>query len=710
MDFPFDKYYIDRLTDYASGCNVGEYFVPFPKKPNIKDIRNYGIVKAKQKYSRTTYDIQGKILHPSSLIGKIWDAVPELNKKEIYTNEWEKIINGEWVFINGRSIYINGYYYFFLNYFKDNGHYPDFWDSQWLSSLLTVDSFFSDNVLGQLDIKRRRAGWTMLKNAFATWVAIVFSNSNIGLMGYNIDDSLTINFNPVRDCILGLPDFLLHEPYVSARNNNTLGKEKTSKNLSFTNSNTNIFVKATKEKGFDGHKVRFAIIDEFCKWENTNPLVTLEKNTLCVKSGGQKIFIRDKNSGNRLKSAGLCNLLSSVDEINDNQINVIIKMWDGCAPDTASGNRCSSLDTRRYFTPSYLGYNDDGGNCIDEYGFSDTEKAKVIINEIYENKLKYLGYNEAREFKRKHPFTIEDALTPSSDICQFDFDLLEEARVNALMLPIDSDKRPIFNQLNWSEIGMSVNAVPMPEYRDFNVNARFNISGHPEIPNNISNMLGAKIPLNTGKYIASLDPIDYNKGQLNSRTKSSLPSLRVKRILDMNIDGDKFDKDGNPLDFGFNFETNRTVCTYFIRMDNVQDMWDDIAKVLIYYGCPLIYERSTRTIFDYLDQKGMLGFLMDSKGNLINDNTRDNYGVKTTESSKRDYFDTTRIYLTKFAKAERHLECIEQLQKVTPLTMPKYDIAAAYMINEYIDNVIAYKYRNSLTDIQVKNLFENIKF
>jgi len=702
--------YIDQFTDYTTYCDVGEYRILFPPMPAKKDIVNYGIPPEKQFYKKASYEINGKSYFPCDLIGELWVNLPESKKKEIYHNEWEKIHNGEWQYIAGRTIYINGYYYFFLNYYKSDGFTPDFWDSQWFNSLLTLDSYYNEYVLGQLDIKRRRGGWTMMKNAFAAYVAVAHTYSNVGLMGYNIEDSLTINFEPIRDCILGLPDFLLGEPYLSARKNNTLGKEKTAKAMTFDGSSNRIFTKATKEKGFDGQKLRFAVIDEFCKWENTNPLKTLEKNTLCIKSGGQKIYLRNRHTGKKIKPAGLCQLLSSVDEINDSQISVINKMWDGCSPETAIGSSCSSLDTRRYFSPAFFGYNDEHGSCIDEFGFSDVEKAKALIQEVYENKLKYLGYEEAREFKRKHPFTIEDALTPSSEVCQFNIDRLEMARINALELPLDSPKRPVFTQLHWNDAFNTVYADPKPEYRDFNINARFSISGHPDVPNNIQNILGKKVPLNVGKYIASLDPIDYNKGQLNINTKGSLPCLRIKRVLDMAIDGDKFDDMGNPLNNGLDFETNRTVAIYFFRPDDVKELWDDIAKALIYWGCPLLYERSTRTVFDFLDQKGMMGFLLDAKGNLINEATRDSYGIKTTEESKRNYFDAARIYIERYGLAERHIECIEQMTRVTPTTMPKYDIAAAYMIGEFIDNHIAYKYRDALSDTQIKSLYENLKF
>ena len=277
-------------------------------------------------------------------------------------------------------------------------------------------------------------------------------------------------------------------------------------------------------------------------------------------------------------------------------------------------------------------------------------------------------------------------------------------------MPIDSPKRPVFSQMNWINRLDSVNVEPKPEYRDFNVNARFSISGHPDIKNNIQKMLGKIMPLNVGKYIATLDPVDYNKGQLHVNSKSSKPALRIKRLFDVTIDGDKLDEQGNPLNNGLNLETNRTVAVMFFRTDDVKEMWEDIAKALIYYGCPLLYERSTRTIFDFLDGCGMLGFLMDAKGNLINETTRDNYGIKTTKESKKNYFDSTIMYVKLYGLAERHIECIEQLITVTPETMPKHDIATAYMIGECITSTLTSKYKGRIPQNRMKELLGNIKF
>ena len=51
--------------------------------------------------------------------------------------------------------------------------------------------------------------------------------------------------------------------------------------------------------------------------------------------------------------------------------------------------------------------------------------------------------------------------------------------------------------MSWINRLESVNVEAKPEYRDFNVNARFSISGHPEVKNNVQKMLGKIMPLIT---------------------------------------------------------------------------------------------------------------------------------------------------------------------------------------------------------------------
>ena len=668
---------------------------------------NYGLPRERQVFQRSNYTINGKKYFTSDLIGDNWKLLPDHVKKDIFNREWEKLYNGEWQIIDGKTIFINDFYYHFLNYYRANTiNYSKFWDSQWFYELLMGDSFYAPNVLGLNYLKGRRGGGTAPNNGAALKVMTTMKNSNCGLMNYNLTKSQQINFTPVKANMLKLPDLLLPEPYLSARYMDKMKGEKTTNELAFPSVNNFLYTAPTVETAFDGQLIRQGVIDECYKWKDTDPFKTMEKNLLCVKDGGIKHNIKDVTTGDIIKYAGLMVFVSSIDEIEDKQIKTVGDMFDVCAPETATETWCSTYGARRYFEPSAFGLN----GYMNNFGFSLFDKAQEYLDKEYENTLKNAGYEKAREFKRKNPRYIEDALTPSSEVCQFDFEILDQARLNAIELPIDSPKRPVFSQMNWINRLESVNVEPKPEYRDFNVNARFSISGHPDIKNNIQKILGKIMPLNVGKYIATLDPIDYNKGQLHVNSKSSKPALRIKRLFDVTVDGDKLDEQGNPLNNGLNFETNRTVAIMFFRTDDVKEMWEDVARALIYYGCPLLYERSTRTIFDFLDGCGMLGFLMDAKGNIINETTRDNYGIKTTKESKKNYFDSTIMYVKLYGLAERHIECIEQLITVTPETMPQHDIATAYMIGECITSTLTAKYKGRIPQNRMKELLGNIKF
>lgn len=701
--------YIEQFTDFTTGCQVGEYFIPFPSMPNKKDIVNYGITREKQFFKRTTYEINGKNYFASDLVGDLWKFLPENKKKEIFTKEWEYRRHGRWYYIDGKTIFINGFNYYFLNYFRLDGiNRPQFWDSQWFLNLLLEDSFYHDNVLGLMYVKGRRGGGTAPMNSGSANIATQFKNSNCGLMNYNVEQALKVNFSPIRQTILKHPDFFLPDPYLTARDKGkqALDKLKTTNELVFPDVNCNIYISATKEEGFDGTIQRFSVLDEPYKWSNTDPLITLEKNVLCVKDGGIKQNIRNGETGEIIKSAGLITFVSSVDEISDEQIQTVNDMWDICSPDTATQDWCSTYGARRYFEPTPFGFK----GFMDKFGFSDYNRAEEYVEREYENILKNAGYDKAREFKRKNPTCIEDALTPSSQVCSFNFEILEKARQNALNIPFNDPRKPIFGNLEWLIPYREVIWRPKPDIRDFCKEAPFCISGHPEEPNKIDTSMDNIRPMNGAKYQLGLDPVDYDKKSLSKRTKGSTPAFTVKRLLDMTVDGDKFDEKGNPRDNGYGFETNRTVLTMLFRHSETKDLWEDIAKALVYYGCPIGHERSTRSIYDFLVRIGFKKFIFDSKGKIITKDTKDDYGIKTTAQSKKNYFDNKKTYIELYGLAERHIELIDQLIVVQPETMTKYDLATADMINETYDVAISSRFKTHRREQRnTTSIFENFK-
>lgn len=688
--------YIDQFTDYTTYVQVGEYTIPLPEKPKDKHIINYGKPTDKQVFERTKYKVGNKEIYVSDIDYKVWNLLSDNQKKEIADKEWHKRINGCWYFIGGRTIYIPGSMYFFLNYFKfTNGTYPSFWDSQWFDFLLLEDSFYRSDVLGVEKVKGRRGGGTAVAISFELWAGTMFSGSKCGNMNKNEKKALEINYAPIAYAFVNLPHFFLLEPY---RTEIEKGKQPQTKNiLDFRGRgrdyiNSAIDYRATKDDIYDGEIMRFLLLDEVWKWEYKNPLDAILKLILTIKDGGIKNNLKDED-GNIIRFAGLMYLIASVDEISEDQIDNVNEAWNIARPETATSSWCSTHGIRRYFEPFYFG----SKGFIDKFGFSDTGTATTANEEQYQNILKEQGESKAREFRRQHPRTIDDALMPSVSKSVFNPIILAKALENIKNLP--ENKIPIRYKLVWEEKYRTVKAIPVPEAKRGDMHARFTISMLPEIKNNVQIRNNSLYPNNKDIFLMSIDPIDYDKASSERQDRLSDGSCRVKRMLDMSIDGNRFDDEGNPIELGFEFETNRTVLTYSFRPEYTYEFIDDMLKVAIFYGCYVMMERTSQSLKQMFIDCNMGGFLLDNKGQPITQETRHLAGIKTSMESKVDFFQAGDLYFSEYALAERHIEIIEQLKDLTPENMTKRDLGTSFLIGEWASNLR----RNKFKDFRDRN-------
>lgn len=688
--------YIEQFTDFETYVSVGEYSIALPDKPKKGDIINYKFATDNQIFRRTKYKIGAKEIYASDIDYKIWSILSESQRKEISDTEWHRRINGCWYYIGGKTIYIPGSHYFFLNYYRfTNGTYPQFWDSQWFDFLLLEDSFYNPKVLGMEKVKGRRGGGTAVALGFELWCATMFRGSKCGMMNKNEKRADETNFTPLAYAYSCLPYFFQLEPYRTNIENN---KKLLIKNkLDFVGStadyiNSYIDFRATKDDSYDGDILRFLLLDEVWKWEYKNPLDAILKLILCIKDGGLKNNIKD-SEGNVLKFAGLMYLIASVDEISDEQINNVNEAWNIANPITETEYLCSTHGIRRYFEPVYFGYK----GCLDKFGFSDTEKAINIVDTQYNIILKEQGEAKAREYRRQHPKEIEDALMPSVSSSAFNPVLIANAIKNVKNL--DDKKKPIRYKLIWEEKYFSVKAIPCPDINENDINARFTISMLPDIKNNIQYRNGELYPNNKDLFLMSIDPIDYDKKASDRPDKLSDGSCRVKRLLDMSVDGDRFDSDGNPLEYGLDFQTNRTILTYSFRPDYAQEFFDDMLKVAVFYGGYVMMERTSNTLKKTFIDAKMGNFLLDNKGKPITPDTHQNAGVKTSAETKVDFFQAGDLYISEYILAERHIEVLEQLKDLCPENMTKRDLGTAFLIGEWASNLR----RNRFKEFREKN-------
>ncbi len=683
--------YIDAHTDYETYWIAGEYRIDLPKRPPLKDIVNYGLPIEKQKFKRTQYNVGGKMMDACDLTKKYWKLLSKDQQKHIESQEWDRRINGLWIYIKGRTIWIPPNMYYFLNYwtFKD-GSKPYFWDSQLQSFMLSNWAFHHEFILGKNKVKGRRGGGTAEENSNLLHYCTLYRGSYGGIMNKNENEAFKINFSPIVHTLLNLPVFFLPK---------RSGQEKPAKEITFSPAsamltkkgqeddrddysnngylNSVIDFMATSVIGYDGNTMTYEICDELFKWKNVSPRQAIAKQSECIKKGGIKNHKKDE-FGNILYYKGLMSNLSTVEEISDNQFDEVRMVWEASDPKTATTGSISASNCIRYFEPFYFGL--DG--YMDDWGFSDTERAIKVFREKEEIIRSTEGNKAAIDFRRLYPETIDHALLPSGTRCVFNIDILSKARENYYNVLPDSWK-PVNGKLVWVEKFKSVEWIPMPN-ETIVAKARWRSSYIPpaHIKNNIIQNGHHFYPGNKGITGMGVDPIEYDKNETSEGSKLSNGSIRAKLELDMTIDGNKFDDEGNPKDNGFGFETNRTIMTYCYRPDDAEEFWDDALKTAVYLGCPVLMEATSKGMKNYFIDNGFGHFLVDFDGKPISKENYKTIGWKPSKQAKDQQFETTDNYISRYGLAERHIECIDDLLIVNKENLTHHDMSAAYTIDE----------------------------
>lgn len=694
--------YTDKYTDYETFANIGEYTVPFPKMPPKSQIINYGLPIEQQKFNYSYYEINGDKVYAYQLKKSIWNKLSVSQQNEIATTEWHRRKYGCWYYIKGKTIYIPGNHYFFLNYFTFvDGSKPKFWDSQWFSFLLKDWAFHHKNILCEIKIKGRRGGGTAEDISCELDYTTRYKGSISGMMNVNEKKAKTINFDPMVNALVNLPEFFQPKRSGELRPKQEIDFSPPSKRLTYKNFNEdeteydneaylNSYINfiATSVVGYDGGGMRYILIDEIFKWANTSPIKAIEIQSICIMDGGQKNGIKDE-FGNTIKYAGLLSALSSVEEIDDNQIQEVKKLWDASDPKTGTDNKISSTGAIRYFEPFYFGLK----GYVDEFGFSQSEKAIKEYRLQEDNIRKTKGKKSAIDFRRKHPETIEQAITPSAIGSVFNIDILTKAK-NNYYNKLPDDLKPIQGKLEWIEPYTSVKWIPIPNSE---------LHEAPYVCSYVPNHLERNAiiwstadysfkPNNYGKFTIAVDPINHNIDETSEGSKLSNAAFRVKRELDLTIDGDKFDENGTPINLGDGFETNRTVMHYCFRPERADEFFEAVAMACIFYGAPVLMAATSQLMKKHFVENKIGSFLIDSDGKMVTPKTLNTAGWKESDVAKDQQFLATDNYIGTYGLAERHIECIEDLLIVNKKNLTHHDLSACYTICEVASTLFKKKY------------------
>jgi len=389
-----------------------------PKRPTLTKIRNYGLPRSKQLWTRRTeYEN--------------WDWPNDVtqwgeDQIEWLSQELDRIYDGEWIYIDGKATYLNGMCYFFLQWFLlENEYYPEYRDTS-LEYFRFVEIAERDFLcLGTILIKGRRLGASSMEASIQLRNGIIERNKRQGTISKTGTDASDI-FQFIVSAFQALPVFL--KPRIEG---NEAGKSKLSikkqagrikkdQNTGGVREglNNEIDWRSTAANSYDSGKFLRILIDEAAKWEEVN--IALYWKTV------QKVFVK----GAIVKGkAAIVSTVNRGDKGGDN----FKTMWIDSDP--AKRNELNQTSSRlfRIFIPAYRGYE----GFIDQFGNSVVDTPTPEQSEYLKSMgcpAPHMGAREYLELQRKlnehdpellaeeirtAPFTWEEVFSTATTLSHF---------------------------------------------------------------------------------------------------------------------------------------------------------------------------------------------------------------------------------------------------------------------------------------------------
>ena len=590
-----EKLYTVDWSKSSGTVRVGEFDIPMPKKPRENMIKNYNKPLKDQIFRRERI--------PKNL--KKWNE----RDRNIYIKQmWHKRLNGEWWRIGGQDYYINGFFWTFMNFWwMENGQLPIYRKEAWEFFTFFLFCYRDPDCYGFLDIKGRRCGDTEKTLAIIWMLCSMYRNFKGGMQNMT-DKDASKNFARIVNA---------HKKMIWFFKPITSGSSDPKSKLEF-NYPEEIFsrkkIKDKKKNKYQEVEYKYDPIDSWIDFEST----------VLGKYDGQKlgVYYHDEpgkvdkydpkkpwgivkpacalHNGRTIIGFGI--FTTTVEAFNTGENVERMKMfWDQCDPNERNKNGRTVTGLYRLFRGAE--YSEE----IDKFGnYNVAETHKWIDNEI-EGMMKKGDIAGVTDFSRKHPKKIEDVFKPPHDECIL-YPLLLEKRLRQIDTGknwIDQPEAPkgLYGNLEWTN-GM-FSPVEWKPATD-NLEKKWCISQHPPIPNQVDRRGGMMKPLGNGVFSFGADPVDHLAPQ--AQTGSDAAGV-IKRKFDPSVDGHLMNKDGKIVE-PWRMMTDQIVCDYVARPENPYEIYEDYAKMCIYYGCSIFPETDKPGVITWFIDNGLYHFIL----------------------------------------------------------------------------------------------------
>lgn len=652
-----------------------KYDVPKPKMPPLSEMENYGLPLKEQKFRRTEI--------PKSIQGR--KKILSKEEFDFIKKEHHKRHNGVWMIIKGIPIYFTGPYYTYLNYWWTiKGIQPEFRYIQCLIFLFWDMVVRDINSYGCFLVKPRRIGGTEF-TLFLMWEYITRVRNTKGGMQSKDEKTILVNFKRLtrgnkrvvwfmKPIQKGSDDPEEKLEYRYPTNLNTakglreMAESGEEKELVYSEAEMNceIDFKACDPLAYDNEELNRGILNEAGKLIGMSLAEWWDKTKPCYHYfDGAEIV-------------GKCLAESSIEEINDEQINEVLVMCRDSDPDLEKRDENGRTISGLYLL--FINYLDAA--MPDEFGFPMREQAKLFHDNKINALKKLKKFKDITKLLRKEPEKLEDAITPSGDQSAFSKDRLQDA-LKHLDFPEEYGLKPkehgIRGNFMWSGGQADGWVVFLADE-----GGKFFVTDL--LKDGASNAYitqgGIKFPANVDKYRGGVDPFDFDLKEVIDKDRASLGGGVIMRMYDDNIDGAKKDDEGNPIDFGWEWQTKQPVCTYLFREEDSKAFFEDMLMMHVYYGTQMNVENNKKVIKNHFKDRGYTEYIMPRPESTMNESARDAnthvLGTPASTDTIDQYFHAITTYVMNYGNAIKHRDLIVQLLQMNKNNRGKLDLGVAF--------------------------------
>lgn len=681
---------------YDDRCNwevMYDINVKLPIEPPDEHCVNYGLPIDEQIFYRTWVPPQVK--YPTRDFGR--DNWTEKQIRSFIDSEFNKRKNGLWMFIKGKKYYIPGQLWFKYNHWTSSTNEPfEYRDHERTFFTLALQVQRDPIDLGITDFKCRQLGDT--ENAL---VFLYERGSRIrGGLGtmqsfigeehiketyqrlVHAHNNMTYYFKPMSDgtekASAGLAfrypsKHMTHAEVKRQQKQGGLVNNSSSEDYQFPPINSRFRFGTSKAIRFDGATgILTAYGDENNKAESNND-----------PNEWLRTMVEAVYSNIRGKKRGFVITTSTAEEINPDSLEFAKVLWRESDP----AKRLKTGSTVNRVVRIFRGVGCRGFENIiaDKWGFIDEEAVIEAVTEKYNAMVEAGNTRGAISFIRKNPRTIEDVFRSSNDQTQFDVEKLTNRETS---LEYEKPRPWTRGNLKWANSEKDSYVVWEP-----NPNGRWIISKHPKdfgLMENKKSVFGNKAPGNKNFFCMGIDPVDQGK-TLESDEKRSKIGMCVFRRFDQSVDSSEglyyqYDdeirgiKKGDPIDLGGAHETNKPVCTYLNRGDDIFDNFEDLILTMVYYGTDFLVEKNKSGSFmTYLRTRGYTAYISDVSSRVKNHKGQtESEGITGHDKSFQDQFSFIETYVAKWCNAIDHPDLISQLSTMNYKNRGDRDLGVAF--------------------------------